>query len=83
MEQKVGEWSVCKGKSHSVYGLGVKDLFGRDHLYLSALHTGGKLLDSLKRWLFYNNTNNNLNIFPAVGRCSFSLIDHYVCKTNW
>lgn len=83
MEQKVGEWSVCKGKSHSVYGLGVKDLFGRDHLYLSALHTGGKLLDSLKRWLFYNNTNNNLSIFPAVGGRNFSLIGHYVCKTNW
>lgn len=64
MEQKVGEWSVCKGKSNSIYGLGVKDLFGPDHLCLSVLHTGDKLLDSLKCWLFYNNTNNNLN-FPS------------------
>lgn len=64
MQQKVGEWSVCKGKSNSIYGLGVKDLFGPDHLCLSVLHTGDKLLDSLKCCLFYNNTNNNLN-FPS------------------
>lgn len=64
MEQKVGEWSFCKGKSNSIYGLGVKDFFGPEHLYLSVLHTGDKLVDSLKCWLFYNNSNNNLN-FPS------------------
>lgn len=50
---------------------------------MAALHTGGKLLDSLKCWLFYNNNNNNLKIFPAVGGCNFSFVGHYVCKTNW
>lgn len=51
--------------------------------YTSTLHTGGKLLDSLNCWLFYNNNNNNLKIFPAVKGCNFSFMDHYVCKTNW
>lgn len=83
VERKVVEWSVYKAKNNCIYGLGVWDLFGSDHLYLSALHTGGKLLDSLKCWAFYNNNNNNLKIFPAVKGCSFSFISHYVCKTNW
>lgn len=81
--RRLGNGVFVKGKVILFMGWESKTFFGPDHLYLSVLHTEDKLLDSLKCWLFYNNTNNNIKIFPAVGGCSFSLIGHYVCKTNW